>query len=170
MATTIYGNVTNHWRAWFAYDLTETDTEVVIDVTGAGMQSVGYGFQITYNTITTTLSCTGQSSMTASGNFYSPNGTTVSTSYLTATYTIPNTESSQSVTLSAKTTNASGFMNGTSIASTVIDIPALTSYTISYNANGGNGAPDSQTKYYGTDIVLVTSHQHFLNTKLFTFF
>lgn len=28
------------------------------------------------------------------------------------------------------------------------------SYTISYNANGGSGAPVSQTKYYGTDITL----------------
>ena len=28
------------------------------------------------------------------------------------------------------------------------------SYTISYNANGGSGAPASQTKYYGTDITL----------------
>lgn len=33
-------------------------------------------------------------------------------------------------------------------------IPAKASYTISYNANGGSGAPSSQTKYYGTNITL----------------
>lgn len=30
-------------------------------------------------------------------------------------------------------------------------------YTISYNANGGSGAPSSQTKNYGTDITITTS-------------
>ena len=30
----------------------------------------------------------------------------------------------------------------------------LESYTISYDANGGTGAPDSQTKYYGENLVL----------------
>ena len=33
-------------------------------------------------------------------------------------------------------------------------IPALTSYTVSYNANGGSGAPSSQTKYYGKSLTL----------------
>ena len=30
----------------------------------------------------------------------------------------------------------------------------LNTYTVSYNANGGRGAPSSQTKYYGTDLTL----------------
>lgn len=38
--------------------------------------------------------------------------------------------------------------------STTVKIPKLASYTISYNANGGSGAPSSQTKWYGTDIAL----------------
>lgn len=33
-------------------------------------------------------------------------------------------------------------------------IPALPSYTVSYNANGGSGAPSSQTKWYGTNLTL----------------
>lgn len=33
-------------------------------------------------------------------------------------------------------------------------VPALPTYTISYNANGGSGAPTSQTKTHGTDITL----------------
>lgn len=33
-------------------------------------------------------------------------------------------------------------------------IPALASYTVSYNANGGTGAPSNQTKWYGKNITL----------------
>lgn len=33
-------------------------------------------------------------------------------------------------------------------------VPALASYTVSYNANGGSGAPSSQTKYHGQTLTL----------------
>ena len=33
-------------------------------------------------------------------------------------------------------------------------IPALASYTVSYNANGGSGAPSAQTKWYGKKLTL----------------
>ena len=36
-------------------------------------------------------------------------------------------------------------------------IPALASYTVSYNANSGSGAPSSQTKWYGKNINLSTA-------------
>lgn len=39
-------------------------------------------------------------------------------------------------------------------ASFTITVPALPTYTISYNANGGSGAPSSQTKMHGTNITL----------------
>lgn len=35
-------------------------------------------------------------------------------------------------------------------------IPHLATYAVSYNANGGSGAPSSQTKYYGNDMTLST--------------
>ena len=37
------------------------------------------------------------------------------------------------------------------------EIPALASYTVSYNANGGSGAPANQTKYYGQTLTLSTT-------------
>lgn len=40
------------------------------------------------------------------------------------------------------------------VASLTVTIPKLTSYTVSYNANGGSGAPSSQTKYYGKSLTL----------------
>lgn len=36
-------------------------------------------------------------------------------------------------------------------------IPALASYTVSYNANGGTGAPGNQTKWYGKTLNLSTT-------------
>lgn len=46
-------------------------------------------------------------------------------------------------------------------------VPALPSYTVSYNANGGTGAPSKQTKWYGVNLTLSStkpsrSHYSFL--------
>ena len=43
---------------------------------------------------------------------------------------------------------------GTMTVSRSFVVPALASYTVSYNANGGSGAPSSQTKYYGQTLKL----------------
>ena len=45
-------------------------------------------------------------------------------------------------------------VGGTMYVSTTASIPALTKYTVSYNSNGGSGAPSSQTKYYGKSLTL----------------
>lgn len=42
----------------------------------------------------------------------------------------------------------------TMYVNTSFTVPALAKYTISYDANGGSGAPSSQTKYYGKDLTL----------------
>jgi uncharacterized repeat protein (TIGR02543 family) len=48
-------------------------------------------------------------------------------------------------------------VGGTMYASTTFTIPKLPSYTVTYNANGGSGAPGSQTKWYGTALKLSTT-------------
>lgn len=45
-------------------------------------------------------------------------------------------------------------VNATMYVNTTVTIPKLASYTVSYNANGGSGAPSSQTKYYGKSLTL----------------
>lgn len=50
-----------------------------------------------------------------------------------------------------------GVYGGTTSGSSGFSIGAMTSYTVSYNANGGTGAPSSQTKYYDGNITLSTS-------------
>lgn len=45
-------------------------------------------------------------------------------------------------------------VGATMYASTTLSVPTLPSYTVSYNANGGSGAPSSQTKWYGKTLTL----------------
>ena len=42
-------------------------------------------------------------------------------------------------------------------ANTSFSVPKLASYTVSYDANGGSGAPSSQTKWHGTNLTLSSS-------------
>lgn len=53
--------------------------------------------------------------------------------------------------------DSSGFSHGTDYATTTVTVPAVArpTYTVSYNANGGSGAPSSQTKTH--DITLTLS-------------
>lgn len=70
---------------------------------------------------------------------------------LTNTYTRSTT--AQTRYLVAKLTNIDrvGADVGVKVSAT---IPALDRYTVTYNANGGSGAPSSQTKYYGQTLKL----------------
>lgn len=45
-------------------------------------------------------------------------------------------------------------VGGTMYATASYSIPKLASYTVSFNANGGSGAPGSQTKWYGKTLTL----------------
>lgn len=48
-------------------------------------------------------------------------------------------------------------INELSKAQLSITVPALQSYTVSYNANSGTGAPTAQAKYYGRTLALTTT-------------
>lgn len=52
------------------------------------------------------------------------------------------------------TTYASGGSYTKNEATTLTAQWTANTYTVTYNANGGSGAPSSQTKYYGTDLTL----------------
>lgn len=93
---------------------------------------------------------------------YDINGKSSSSGYTIASGTKEITKGKSSKSISLKisfTFNASwgGTYAGTKTASGTIDVPAKPSYKITYNANGGSGAPSSQTKWYGTNVTLSTS-------------
>lgn len=77
-----------------------------------------------------------------------------------ATRTYYRTKSTQTVTLTV-TTDASygtywyGWVNyGKKSVNWKLTIDPLPSYTVSFNANGGSGAPGNQTKWYGENLTL----------------
>lgn len=73
------------------------------------------------------------------------------------TKTITKTSSAQSISFGLTFTfnlTWSGVYGGTKSASGSISVPAKTTYTITYNANGGSGAPAKQTKTHGTALTL----------------
>lgn len=73
------------------------------------------------------------------------------------TYTINKGTSSRSVAIYlsfAMTFTWSGTSGSTKTASGSFTLPAKTSYTVSYNVNGGSGSFANQTKWWGTNLTL----------------
>ena len=70
-----------------------------------------------------------------------------------STITYTRSTSNKTIYCAAKFSNIDR-VGGAMIATKSYIIPKLASYTISYNANGGTGAPSSQTKWYGTNVTL----------------
>ena len=71
----------------------------------------------------------------------------------TYTYSYTRGTSASTKTCAAKLTGIE-WATGTMTVSKSYTIPALASYKITYNANGGSGAPGQQTKYYGKNLTL----------------
>ena len=71
----------------------------------------------------------------------------------TLSFTLDRTGEDQTKYIHVKLTDVDR-VGAAMIVSKAFAVPAIPSYTISYNANGGSGAPSSQLKYYGTNIAL----------------
>ena len=92
-----------------------------------------------------------------SSSTYNINGVTGTKVIASGTHTINKTTAAQSIAFSvdfAFNLTWTGVYGGTKSASGTISVAAKTKYTISYNANGGSGAPSSQSKWAGTAITL----------------
>lgn len=149
----IYGNNPNHWQAYCDYGVSSTDTTTTISISAAGFRSVAWGFQLTSG-VSVTASCTGQTSKSGSGGFSSGTGATVEKSFVSGSWAVARTTSAQALTVTVTVANASGYMDGTSTLSFQVTVPALPSYAVTYNANGGSGAPSAQTKWHGRALAL----------------
>lgn len=94
---------------------------------------------------------------TVKSDTYGIDGKTGTLTIASGSKTITRGSSAQSVSFSvsfAFNLTWSGVYKGTLSASGNISIPAKASYTVKYNANGGSGAPSSQTKWHGTALKL----------------
>lgn len=80
------------------------------------------------------------------------------TASCSGTKSITRTHSDQSIYCEVKSwgeeVNGIGALGESDSTGGWITVPAKSSYTVSYNANGGTGAPGNQTKWYGENLTL----------------
>lgn len=167
--TIVYGGTTNGcWSSVLDYsDQSDNATYKLTCKLYSRVTNSNYVVQLgdgveAFGTLKNTLSATGQSSSTKTiGSAYSAIGD--GSDLVSKTFSWPKTHSSQSITITGTSVLSNGEfwsgsshsrISGTSTATKTITIPAKPSYTVSYNANGGSGAPANQTKWYGENLTL----------------
>ena len=156
MATVTSSTFNSDFKAYYTYSTSSTNTTYTIKVTNAGLYQSCSWSEYPWKTV---LSATDYSSTTATkGTVYWTKGYHA---LITAdkSYSYARKASAYTVTVKAKTSkNVSGGGSGT--ASKTFTIPALPSYKITYNANGGtlptSGFTNPQTKVYNTTLKLNT--------------
>lgn len=103
--------------------------------TNYGMTASSGGSSVSLNTF-------GTKSSSGSGSF-------------TGTYSISgNGSASKTITVTFKNYNTDNGDSATKTVSFTVTVPAWTSYTIKFNANGGSGAPGNQTKWKDQTLTL----------------
>lgn len=151
MATVTSSTFNDDFKAYMTYSTSSTSTSYKVSISAAG---VYIGCSYASYPWKTTLSATDKSSISG----------TKSTTRLTKGYhevkdgSFSWTRKTSAYNVTVKVTtkkNISG--GGSGSRSVTFTVPALPSYTISYHANGGSGAPSSQKKYYGKSITLSTA-------------
>ena len=129
--TRISGGSGVHYKNWAYYGIaTELQVNNVTQVSWEGYPtSATNSFQL----------------LSASEKFYSVNITKTHSAQ-----TIPVKMRAYGKAVSGVSSSAGGDVSATYN----VTVPALASYTVAYNANGGTGAPASQTKWYGETLTL----------------
>jgi uncharacterized repeat protein (TIGR02543 family) len=81
------------------------------------------------------------------------------TAYLTGTYTVSENVAVQDKSITVKFENFNKWHDDSAEKSITltVDVPAWTSYTVSYNVNGGTGTIASQTKWHGKDLTITSA-------------
>lgn len=130
-----------------------TDTTATITVY-CYWQNNGWRYDI--NNVSAWVYCNGKSyKVKDAGSIDADSSNTQKVSCGSYSFTISKTTSAQTISCYAKITSNSSYVSGTKTSSTVsVSVAKKTSYTVKYNANGGSGAPSSQTKWYGTALTL----------------
>lgn len=73
-------------------------------------------------------------------------------------YTITKNHGTQNINCQARCRSESSYVSGDKWSGIIgVSVGARTSYTVSYNANGGSGAPGKQTKWYNENLTLSNS-------------
>lgn len=151
---TKYGSLKNsYWKAFMTYSTDSDSDSYTVTVSAAGPYAsagwVNYKFEMD-------LSATGKST-SSYGPWQSRIDKYGKHDFISSNkvYKFEKGTSAATKTIKAAVTNKN--TGSVSTATLTVTVPALAKYTISYNANGGSGAPGSQTKYYGKALKLSTT-------------
>ena len=137
------------WYAWLDASVTNTNnTTCTVTVTGGIYNQWAVASNFTANI---TSNSSGDTSTYSVGSIYTYSGDkTIQTNYISITRGTSNKSFKVKCTV-----NGSGdYAYSSSTASYTLTIPAKPSYPVTYDANGGTGAPSNQTKYYGDSLTL----------------
>lgn len=146
---------TTGWKCTHKAEIiSETATTATIRVT-CYWKNDGWTYDVNY--VSAWVYC-GNSSYKVkdSGSVYAKSSTSQSVSMGRHDFTVNKTTAAQSISCYAKIDSDSSYAGDQTKNSTAanISVSAKTSYTVSYNANGGSGQPSNQTKWYGTALTL----------------
>ena len=157
-SSTVWGDVINS-KGKIGINVTSANsssgatTSITIDVYFWSIYSVTDSSNTYYFNNKATSATTSRGSVSINHTVNSSWSTSNQTKLGTYTYNYSRGTNAQTFNCAAKLTGID-YVGGTMTVSTSYTIPALASYTVSYSANGGSGAPSSQTKYHGKNLTL----------------
>lgn len=137
--------VQNAWSCYASYSQSTDNTTSTISIT-AGMRSHGYGMSLSGFWVG--IDQGGYTRSSTDTSFYSATGGWVDKDLLNYTDTWTRTHEDRTINCWAVIDRSdAGYRPGKSTAWMTFTVPAKDHWTIAYDANGGSGAPDSQTKW-----------------------
>lgn len=140
------------WRCNLSYWTSQSNTAVSVGGT-CQMQSLGYGMSL--SGFYAHVDVNGSTNSTENTSFYSATGGWVTKDMISHSQSFSRTHSDYSIYINAciDRTSAS-YYPGKSIPTAYITIPAKDHWTVAFDANGGSGAPSSQTKWRDETLTL----------------
>lgn len=153
----LYGNSTGsgYWRVHVYYDVYGYDTyyAFVINVYRYALKKDTSG----YDARTDTTSATAEGTLYGTPTWNHASSAGQERWLWGTTINVSRGTTARNITVGGANTHpGSHTMSGSSSAYTTYTIPALVSYPVSYNANGGTNAPDNQIKYFNTALTLTS--------------
>lgn len=146
-----YGNVVQHWQAYINAYIQSQDNDGAWVRCECYHRSINWGYNVNGNG---EAKVAGQSTGRVQASFYAATGQTRNQKITYKDVWITKGRSGQNIWCEGIVQTTGGYHNGTSSAGVNVWVGAKPSYTVTYNANGGSGAPGDQTKWYGENLTL----------------
>lgn len=149
-----YGNqISGKWRGYIdsVRVINDYPDHAVIRAI-CGFQATGWGFQI--HGLRGVISINNNAKDEGGKNVSLPSGSWGKVGFVQHDVSVPKGTSGMNIRVAADVINESGYYNGVSHVEGSCWINAKDSHTVSYNANGGTGAPGAQTKWWGSILTL----------------